>query len=1153
MFSRPAIDVKSRFILIFLLISNLSALYSQKYEVLINKGHSDFVTSISESASKDYLLTSSYDGKIIVWDSRLKAEMFYLKIPEIAVTKALFASNDSVIVATSFNAIYVFDFFSRKLVASQNVSNGIATFSVSNNLLYYSTTFSEVWKTSVRDLAHSIKIFENYSRKSEFIINSNAQSEDEGYKRHFQQQAIRISNDGTYLFHVTGYSNKMVIYNLKDRHAEAKIVLHSEDTIAVKYSISVSDDELPSCFIGMGEEIMKLILKKNGKEIGVSRSFRKKIDSASILGIDYVSSLDKLAAVSVGNSKVYLFNRELNLDTAIDVKTQFQVQFLISIYYQKNTGHLLIGGQDGTFGKIDLSSYRYDWIAGQTNWPLGFSYSLDSSQLYVNRMGMFFEFRNPHSYFLNFAFDDNNYGGFIPISANRIIGLHNSGFDFMTLDSPFRSVSALRISIDELSENILPDIGSNNFSVSGKGNVYLFHPRDKMNRVFKLSSDTPLSMVSDSTWFHLMDNPEIFLSSWQKLKSIDASRNDSLLVVCDINNDIYLIQGEKIGKISPRIGNISMVKILRSGRHVVVFSETGIYLYDVENKDMTVLFRTNIKNKFMCFLEVSEDRVYLSDITGKLYAGSLNTKIPKLNIEYLHDFGITNFSLAPFNSGNKLVLGFLDNSVRIFDLQKKESILDCYPGLRSQVTSYYSENNLFILKDGTYFRPRVSEAAKVFLRTPEGVFPIEVFDIFFNRPDKILATMDSLRNQASINMYSSIIKKRLEVNHLIEKPSEKIVSDIPVIKILKGETGTKPIKSPKQSFEMEVSTQGSPIRKINVSINGVPVVLGGIKPKSNGVNKYTGSVQLELGYGENQIQFFAVNDAGVESLRLTVNLQYLSAKPIVNRYVIAMGVSNYADQRYYLKYPRKDGSDLLKVFRDKNKKIIVDSLYDEQFSIQGLQKLKERLLKTDINDEIIILYSGHGYINRDFDFCLATVKTDMGKTTGVDIMYNQIEEFLADLPARKKLLLIDACNSGLIEKPKNPGIENSNQKVPVDTVDISKGAIESKNSANNAHDYFDLMNELFSDLGNRLGLVVISASGGKENAYESNRWANGAFTYSVLKGLRDREADLNKDKKITVSELKEFVITEVLKVTGGRQRPTSRLENNSNDWIIWDQ
>jgi uncharacterized caspase-like protein len=93
------------------------------------------------------------------------------------------------------------------------------------------------------------------------------------------------------------------------------------------------------------------------------------------------------------------------------------------------------------------------------------------------------------------------------------------------------------------------------------------------------------------------------------------------------------------------------------------------------------------------------------------------------------------------------------------------------------------------------------------------------------------------------------------------------------------------------------------------------------------------------------------------------------------------------------------------------------------------------------------------------------------------------------------------------------------------------------------------MQELFADLRRGTGAVVIASAGGAEFALESEKWKNGVFTHAVLRGLKG-EADRNKDGRVQVSELRDFVEPVVRRLTAGRQVPTTRRENLALDFAV---
>lgn len=98
---------------------------------------------------------------------------------------------------------------------------------------------------------------------------------------------------------------------------------------------------------------------------------------------------------------------------------------------------------------------------------------------------------------------------------------------------------------------------------------------------------------------------------------------------------------------------------------------------------------------------------------------------------------------------------------------------------------------------------------------------------------------------------------------------------------------------------------------------------------------------------------------------------------------------------------------------------------------------------------------------------------------------------------------------------------------------------------------FELMKTLFVDLRRGTGATVIASAGGAEYAMEGEMWNNSVFMYALLSGLQSKKADANRDGAVTISELQTYLGAEVEKRTEGRQKPTFRTENVTNDWRVW--
>jgi hypothetical protein len=173
---------------------------------------------------------------------------------------------------------------------------------------------------------------------------------------------------------------------------------------------------------------------------------------------------------------------------------------------------------------------------------------------------------------------------------------------------------------------------------------------------------------------------------------------------------------------------------------------------------------------------------------------------------------------------------------------------------------------------------------------------------------------------------------------------------------------------------------------------------------------------------------------------------------------------------------------------------------------------------------------------------------------GRGVRYDDLENLLDGIPARRKLLLMDACHSGEVDKSRIQVSDESivlakNQKGTVKTYTYTTEADEQYELGIKTS--FELMQELFANVTKGSGAVVISAAAGNSYALESDEWKNGVFTYALLSGLKTRSADLNRNGKVTVTELKTFVSGEVERLTNGEQKPTSRRENIEFDFPVW--
>jgi uncharacterized caspase-like protein len=294
-------------------------------------------------------------------------------------------------------------------------------------------------------------------------------------------------------------------------------------------------------------------------------------------------------------------------------------------------------------------------------------------------------------------------------------------------------------------------------------------------------------------------------------------------------------------------------------------------------------------------------------------------------------------------------------------------------------------------------------------------------------------------------------------------------------------------------------------------------------------------------YGVNKIRLSATNEYLAESLKDNLNIECKTMNANSDIYFIGLG-TNYNNTKNPLEYAVKDIKDLSDAFyKHSPENTFVFNLLDESVKKNNIMNTKFILEDTKINDLVIIAFSGHGIISND-TFYFATDDADYLNPADNCVTFEEIYSLLDSIPARKKIMLIDACFSGEVYDViyKDTSYYNKPDSVSLKSFILTQGT-----------DNIGLIiQENFINYMTGNGTIVISASQGWQLAREERRWKNGTFTHCILKGLKG-EADKDGNGNVSVSELKEYVIKEVEKLSNGSQKPTCRRENIEYDYQIW--
>lgn len=503
-------------------------------------------------------------------------------------------------------------------------------------------------------------------------------------------------------------------------------------------------------------------------------------------------------------------------------------------------------------------------------------------------------------------------------------------------------------------------------------------------------------------------------------------------------------------------------------------------------------------------------------------------------------------SISEPHPSGVIAIGYTDLSISVRDaltLKEKFKIVQNEEG-----------NYLFLTGDNYYMADRQSAQALSFNWQNKSV-TMNQFDAWFNRPDQVLRSMGFLEEDEYKLLETAVTKRQKSAG--LKKISANWSASLPEILIENISELPMQTSLEKIILKFRGKSNTDEIVSWKILVNGVPVPGAAgkqIKPSSS----FSEMAELPLTIGENRIQVRCSTVSGVESLpdEFVITRTGVQKKP--DLYLITIAINTYQNEAYNLKYAVKDARDVMRFFRTSREyaNIFGDSLFNERVNETNIKSLKQKLKLAKPDDQIIIFLAGHGVLDENFDFRFAAWNVDMNRPSETGILYSVLDDLMDGLACRNKIMLIDACHSGQVDKNE---IQSKAEEIV-----IQRGAQDriTRKSFNAVQQYvfksgmidrkgFELMQELFYGLGSTTGSQVVVATAGDSYAQESAEWNNGVFTYSMLSGLKSGEADLNKNKVITTDELVSYLKDRVKLLTKGNQVPRFREENIDNHFPVW--
>lgn len=222
-------------------------------------------------------------------------------------------------------------------------------------------------------------------------------------------------------------------------------------------------------------------------------------------------------------------------------------------------------------------------------------------------------------------------------------------------------------------------------------------------------------------------------------------------------------------------------------------------------------------------------------------------------------------------------------------------------------------------------------------------------------------------------------------------------------------------------------------------------------------------------------------------------------------YAVVVGISDYqslTSRTGDLRFADRDARQIVTFLQSKAGGSVPSAhirlLINRQATSATIKQSLSLFEKAKPGDRVIFYFSGHGLPSSFVPYDIRPGNQQLLVT------YQDIKTAFRQSKAATKLCIADACLSG--------------------------GMAAQKSTQRN-------LSQTMSQAGSKeTNVALLLASRSTQSAVEASRLSGGAFTHYLLRGLNG-QADLNRDRIVTIRELHQYVGVRVKQATRGRQTP----------------
>ena len=397
----------------------------------------------------------------------------------------------------------------------------------------------------------------------------------------------------------------------------------------------------------------------------------------------------------------------------------------------------------------------------------------------------------------------------------------------------------------------------------------------------------------------------------------------------------------------------------------------------------------------------------------------------------------------------------------------------------------FTDGEWIVLTPEGYYNASAGGDRHINVRVGSSLYSIDQYREAFFRPDLVKLALSG--------------KAIAEFRKLVDvgKPPKVKIVDTP-----------SSVASDDMTLNILLEDQGGGIGDIRIYLNGAAVAMDS---RAVAIRAKTGaalekSYRLKLVSGKNLLKAVAMNgDGSMQSNEAVweVTATYApTGKPSL--YALVIGINEFKNPKLKLQYPVADADLFAAALQQGSAGLF------EHVTIKKLTRPEETTSDTILReirsskslrpDDLFVFYiASHGTVDEGEYFLITSnvgsLRTEKLKTDAIS--QHMLKEALANIPATKKLIIIDTCNAGALGEA-------------IQVAMLTRGMSE---------------DTALKILSRAVGSTILSASTSLQEALEGYQ-GHGLFTYVLTEGLKGK-ADKSKTGYVRTTELADYVDNEV--------------------------